>query len=238
MAETPCEGEIAYVAGHLVDIRKNFIHAPMLYLEHHLKLLVRKRSCCGDGPIAVFDQDFHCHRVVRVKACIAQSGVDLMQGVPRHACVLFPTQDGAHEGVTLRKGGEKTCFAGDLAVAQLGNDVVGTLLEADILRGTVHKGAAREVVSESVPLTMNLGPRRVRFPSAIDLRLGWQTGVDAQGVKHPVWLEAQQVLLAFKAGFEERTIEELHVAQRKWGGRPGHGKRWRIWRLGRWDTSW
>ena len=68
------------------------------------------------------------------------------------------------------KGGQKTCFAGGLAVAQLYDDVVGALFEADVSGSAVHQGTGREVVPLWVgPWTMNVRPGRCRFPAAIDL---------------------------------------------------------------------
>ena len=78
--------------------------------------------------------------------------------VPWDAGVFFTAQDGVHEGVAFREGREKASVARDLTIAQLGNDIFGALLEADITSGTIHERTGREVMPESVALAMNVSP--------------------------------------------------------------------------------
>ena len=130
MREAPREREVFRFAGQRGHVGEDFGHAAMLGVEHVLHLRVAHVARGVQRPIGEAQRaPVSAPGLVGVHVRVAQSGEDLVHGVPRHAGER-PPRDGVVERLrAVGKCADEPVAARLLACAQLGTMYVARCLK-------------------------------------------------------------------------------------------------------------
>ena len=197
MLELVREIEPALVAGVGEQIRHHLVHAAELAGQHALDGRIVHRRQIRLGPAAELDGDVERGLVAGVAIGIAQAGERLVQRVPRRPQAV--EIEVRRLDVALRDLGERFLHSGQrareavavgvLAGLDLGDEVVGALLEARIAGGRVHQADGGEVMAGDVSGEL----AAVGVPAGVALGLLRQARALAVEREHAIGIERQQV---------------------------------------------
>ncbi len=227
----------ALVAGVGVEIGEHLVHAAELGGEHPLRLRVVELRDDALDPRRVLDLDVERCAVAREAIRVAQPGEDLVDDVPGGPEAVQVESAGADDAAAQLLEADLAVHAvlvglrADVAVAlfvlhglQLGDEVVGALLEAVVAGRGVHQADGRQVVARDVAGELAARP----VPPAVALGLRLEAGALPEKGHHPVHFEREQVVAVQVLGVLERPAGQPDVGERQrtsllWH----HGLRWR-----------
>jgi hypothetical protein len=92
--------------GEYEHIGEHFVHAAVFTVEHLLKGIVADRRARGVDPLGETHQHVECLAAAAMHVCVAQSGQDLVSGVPGHARKGSAGEAVGERRDAIRKGGE------------------------------------------------------------------------------------------------------------------------------------
>ena len=208
----------AHASGVGVEISKDLVHAAVLCIQHplHLRLIQRRQHALG--PFSKRRLDFQRQRVGGVTIRIAQSGVGLVQRIPRRPeAIQIETA-----GLDLAFGQScervtKSFQRANVSVAvfalhdfQFAHDVVGSGLEPHVAGGLVHIRHRGEVMSCDVSGEIASAP----IPPCIRRSLRRQSGPLPIERQHPIGIECEQICRGEILRMLERTAGQAYPVER------------------------
>ncbi len=213
VAEAFGECEVGGVLREGENVGEDFVHAAVFGAEHALEGVIGHVLGDVGGPVGEFDEDVFGEGAGGEEVGVAQAGHDFVKGIPGDAGGAAAVDHVLDLGVVVGEGVDKASLGGVLAFFEIGEDVIDAIFNFVVAGGGVHEGSGSEVVTQRMTMAADVRPGADRFPTAIDIGLGLQAGVDSEIVEHAVGFELQEIVLVALLGIEEGAVEEADVSE-------------------------
>ena len=151
MRESFCRIKIFKVACHGTCIGINFVHSSEFGVEHSLHLFIAQWSNYCKSPIAQIEKHLLGIFIASVHPCIAQSGIRLVQIIPRHPEFRYDTDvtflHFTPNLCTVRHSAYISIAVFLLTALQLAHHIIHTALALNVARSCIVYGKSRQVMS-------------------------------------------------------------------------------------------